>query len=527
MQKDIFISYKNDGSGNQFATRLCADLESFGYSVYFNSNEKRADSFPDRLKDAVSNCTDFILVVSKGCIEQLIANKEIDWVREEILTARKAEKHIIPILLENADFPSNANVMPEELRFLPHIDAIRFPEQYLKSPFSELTTTLFSKNDGQLSYRYTYNENSNYNITERFRSRLNEAENGDVEAMYEVALISYYGMSTINEDTADRDFERAIYWLRKVADSDHDLRFHALNLIARMYYQGHIPDEPQSYEKAFKYHLLASEKCVASVSGVAFMKRIGVGCEFDFEGILEYYKHLIHSGDSMAVMAQARFLTSYGKYNEALELFESMETVSPEAEYQIGLLYKSGAVFDPPKPDYIQAAYYFRNAAEENHLQAAFEYAMMCFRPTGKFKKNFKDAEKYFTIAADGGIAEAQYMLGCMYNSGHVTKDKQKAIFYFEKARSQGHSLSAFELSLIYQQSAFKNYEQAFNCASLAASHGMAEGEFILGNLLFWGRGCQSDINKALEMYTKAYDHGLYNALIMKNQVLDLKKNLN
>ena len=114
-----------------------------------------------------------------------------------------------------------------------------------------------------------------------------------------------------------------------------------------------------------------------------------------------------------------------------------------------------------------------------------------------------------------------------MYNSGHVTKDKQKAIFYFEKARSQGHSLSAFELSLIYQQSAFKNYEQAFNCASLAASHGMAEGEFILGNLLFWGRGCQSDINKALEMYTKAYDHGLYNALIMKNQVLDLKKNLN
>jgi len=31
-QKDIFISYKNDGSGNQFASRLFRDLEEMGYS---------------------------------------------------------------------------------------------------------------------------------------------------------------------------------------------------------------------------------------------------------------------------------------------------------------------------------------------------------------------------------------------------------------------------------------------------------------------------------------------------------------
>lgn len=33
INKDIFISYKNDGSGNQFASRLSRDLEEFGYSV--------------------------------------------------------------------------------------------------------------------------------------------------------------------------------------------------------------------------------------------------------------------------------------------------------------------------------------------------------------------------------------------------------------------------------------------------------------------------------------------------------------
>ena len=57
-KKDIFISYKNDGSGNQFANRLCRDLEESGYSVYFNSNEERAHSFPERIKNAVVECKD-------------------------------------------------------------------------------------------------------------------------------------------------------------------------------------------------------------------------------------------------------------------------------------------------------------------------------------------------------------------------------------------------------------------------------------------------------------------------------------
>lgn len=29
-RKDIFISYKNDGEGNNFAARLCGDLEELG-----------------------------------------------------------------------------------------------------------------------------------------------------------------------------------------------------------------------------------------------------------------------------------------------------------------------------------------------------------------------------------------------------------------------------------------------------------------------------------------------------------------
>ena len=46
LKKDIFISYRNDDSGNQFASRLCRDLDELGYSVYFNPNETRGNNFP-------------------------------------------------------------------------------------------------------------------------------------------------------------------------------------------------------------------------------------------------------------------------------------------------------------------------------------------------------------------------------------------------------------------------------------------------------------------------------------------------
>ena len=86
-----------------------------------------------------------------------------------------------------------------------------------------------------------------------------------------------------------------------------------------------------------------------------------------------------------------------------------------------------------------------RSVFYNNHLAAANEYATMCMRPPGRFKKNFKEAEKYFKIAADGGNSVAQYMLGYMYRTGLAERNLEKAIRYFEKAKEQNISCAAFE----------------------------------------------------------------------------------
>lgn len=523
-KKDIFLSYRNDDSGNHFASRLCRDLDEMGYSVYFNPYEDRGNNFPERLKAAVTQCKDFVLILSKGCLAGLKnPDKQVDWVKEELLTAWNEKKHIIPILMDGVDMPSSKEELPPEIQFLTYIDAVRLPEQYLRIPFAELTCILQAKQNGKGLYKDSFNNNEQYQLGEDIQQLLEKANAGDVRSMYEAGLLFYYGATNAEGTASGWDYEQAMYWLRKVSQSDDDLKYHADNIIARLYYLGAVPGEAQSYEKSFEYHTKAAPKCPYSASNQGFMMKYGIGCSYDFAGIVDFYKNNMNQNDDLMLRQYADFLISSGKYAEALEVYESMEVQNPQVQYDIGCIYRDGRMCNPPEPDIMQAAYYFRDAADNGHIDAAYEYGLLCFRPRGKFRKNFRNAEKYLKMAADSGHTNAQYVLGFMYKGGHVTKDYEKAVMYFEKAKENGHSFSALELACLYQQPECLNYQRAFQCAEIAAAHGSNEGMFILGNLLFWGRGCKADMAKAYEMYQQAYEHGLYDGLIMKEKIEKIK----
>ena len=523
MSKDIFISYRNDGCSNQFAHRLASDLTDLGYSVYFNPNEQHSDCFPDRLKNAVKACKDFILVLSPSCIQRLCRDDDIDWVREELLTAKENGKNIIPVLVDGATMPSRPEDMPENLSFLPYVDAVKLPDEYKDSPFTTLLVGLNSKQDGRDHYKNAFNSNPDYPVNAVFEQLQAQAKDGHVEAMYELAMMHYYGVTSA-QGQSNWDYEQAVYWLRQVSEADHPLRHEAENILARMYYNGTVPAEPQSYEKAMEYIERAAPYSEYAKSQKAYHLREGIGCEFDFNRYLEFLNEGFDTGDNMRAVGLANFYIKYGKYHEAMQIYDTIEKLTPDMNYQIGMLYRNGVLENPPKPDFMQAAFYLRNAADENHIKAAYEYAMLCFRPTGRFRKDFRSAEKYLKIAADGGLVDAQYVLGFMYKSGHVARDLPKAVEYLEKARAQGHSFSAMELVCVYQQPEVQNYQRAYECAVMAAEHGVAEGEFFLANLLLLGRGCEPDMNKAYELYKRSFAHGIHYASVMIARIDQLKQ---
>ena len=523
MNKDIFISYKNDNAGNNFATRLKEDLENSGYSVYFNPDENHSGDFPERLRDAIKTCKDFILVVSQGCLIQLMENNKIDWIREEILTAYYEHKHIIPIMMSGVEMPKDKDDMPAELRFLPDIDNITMPEQYKKSPFEELIKAFISKAEKDDIYRDADNSNISYDVHEDFKKTLENAKSFSSNAMYEAANMYYYGFSSSTK-TSDRDFDKAYELFKELTKTENEYKAAAESMLGRMYYDGTVPGEKQSYEKALEYHRSSAsntEHFGYSATRVAFMQQYARGCDFDFDEIEKYYLSFIENGDDIIKMNLGNFYENYGQFEKAAEMYNSMEITNPIAEYKLGMLYKKGVLNNPIKPDYVQASYHFQNAVncEYPHPDAANQLGLLYFAPTGKFRKNFETAQRYFEISADMGNCSAQYMLGYMYEFGYVKKDIQLAIHYFTMAANQGEINSYHHLAMLYQQSECKNYHKAFKYAKTSASNSIPEGEFIYANLLYMGRGCTADEVKALEFYHRALEHGMEQAAFMIEKI--------
>ena len=229
--KDIFISYKNDGEGNNFAARLSKDLRDRGFSVYFNPDEQHAGDFPDRLRLAVEECKDFLLIVTRACLEQLINNEDVDWIREEVLTAKKHKKNIIPLLMPNTSMPKDNTIMPDALRFLPNQDAITMPETYDRSPLDQMLSWLVSKGIKDDEYKDAFNLNSNFDVQKKFESIMVESNAGNVRAKYQLALFYYYGI-TSEDGQSVRDYKKAFDLFDEVYKSNSTLKYHAATMIA-------------------------------------------------------------------------------------------------------------------------------------------------------------------------------------------------------------------------------------------------------------------------------------------------------
>lgn len=516
MKKDIFISYRNDGIGNNFATRITNDLRQKGYSVYFNPDEARSGDFPERLEQAIAECKDFICIITDEYLANLIANEKICWIREELLCAKRNGKNIVPLLVNGAKMPNDATVLTEPLQFFPKIDAFVFPEQYISSPFNMLCGILLSKNDGTNGFRDVDKSSELFDPNQSIELVLEKANHGDERAMTCAGIYYFYGIA------GERNLKKAAEWFKKVSAIDGECSSTANRFMASLYYSGSMPREEQSYEKSYEYHLKSSVGDLYSAGQVGFMMSIGSGCKYDYKKTEEYFLNILDTMDNPRKNTLCKFYMEHGEFRKAAEIYKGMADSFPEAAYQLGLLYKRGVLCEPFMPDYEKSAFYLQMALDNGYITAAFELGVLYFNPTGNFKKDFLKAHKYFHIAADNGDSNAQYMLGYMYYYGHVEKNLQKSLKYHEMAASHGHLLSIAYLAILYQIPEIHNYEKAFKYAKIAADCGDAPSEFVLGTLYLAGRGCSPDEDKAYICFKHAAENGAPEAKYLLMQMDEL-----
>ena len=516
VKKDIFISYRNDGVGVNFATRIANDLNNAGYSVYFNPDEARSSDFPERIEEAIMDCKDVICIVSAGYLAKLIENEKVCVIRDELIYAKKYGKKIIPLLVDGAKMPNDDSVLPDEVKFFRNIDAYTFSDQYLHSPFEILCEVLSSKRDGKNGFRDVYQSSELFDPDKSLENILDMAHEGNPKAMLTAGIYYYYGIS------GGKDERKAAYWLKKVSDIGGEYAPMADKFIARMYYAGSIPREDQSYEKSYEYHVRSAKGDLYSAGQVGFMRTIGSGCRYDYRQTETYYLSILDSLDNPRKDTFCKFYIEHGEFEKAAKIYKEMAATYPNAAYQLGLMYKRGVLSTPFQPDYTKAEMYFQMALDHGFTAAALELGTLYFNPTGKFRKDFVKAQNYFQIAAEKGSADAQYMLGYMYFYGHVEKNLELSVEYFEKSARQGHVLSASHLALLYQIPEVHNYERAFQYCKFAADCGDTPSEFVLGTMYLSGRGCEADEDKAYLCFKHAAENGDHEAMLMLEQMEEL-----
>ncbi len=181
--------------------------------------------------------------------------------------------------------------------------------------------------------------------------------------------------------------------------------------------------------------------------------------------------------------------------------------------------------------DYREAVQWYRLAADQGLAGAQFKLGWMYANGEG-VPQDHREAMQWYRLAADQGLAEAQFNLGWMYANGEgVPQDHREAVKWYRLAADQSYAEAQFNLGWMYangegvpqdHREAIKwyrlatdqgyanaqNHREAVQWYRLAADQGHADAQFNLGVMYAKGEGIPQDYREAAQWYRLAADQG-------------------
>ncbi len=168
--------------------------------------------------------------------------------------------------------------------------------------------------------------------------------------------------------------------------------------------------------------------------------------------------------------------------------YQELETMAfdgvHDAQHDIAALYIVGK--NGVAQDYTRAAYWFDKAAQGGIANATYNMGVLYQQGLG-VKQDIAQAVRWYISAADQGHGEAAYNLGISYIEGiGVEYNPYKAALHFEQAASAGIKEAAYNLGLIYENSLLGSAKprEALMWYKIAADQGLPEAQNALGQLV-------------------------------------------
>lgn len=174
-------------------------------------------------------------------------------------------------------------------------------------------------------YQYLANSNINYNVRLDFLKTLEQANDENERAMFEIACMYFYGFASENSEHGTTNYAEASKWLKIILEK-YDRQMDvpefvvcAYTMLANMYYSGVVIREEQSFSKTIsmlekvlanteKYNFNFEKECEKAIH----MMIGGIGISFDFEEILKYLEQHEISCSNNAKNSILKFYMRYG-----------------------------------------------------------------------------------------------------------------------------------------------------------------------------------------------------------------------
>lgn len=211
-----------------------------------------------------------------------------------------------------------------------------------------------------------------------------------------------------------------------------------------------------------------------------------------------------------------------GDYKTALKILPKLGRKGHAgAQLELGNMLSIYAELRQNKQDHAEAAEYFqkaaswwRLAAEQGVAVAQFNLGVLYANGEG-VPQDYGEALSWYQLAGEQGHSDAQHNLGVLYDDGKgVQQDHAMAVSWWLKSAEQGNAESQYSLGNNYNvgEGVPQNLATAVSYYRKAAEQGQVNAQYNLGYCYDHGRGVSIDTEKAIFWYRKAAEQGHVNA---------------
>ena len=449
MVHDIFISYRREG-GFETAWYLFEHLKRDGYRVTFDLDSLRNGRFDEALLARIDECTDFIVVLSKGCFDRTVDPnfpQENDWMRRELGHALEKKKNVIPILLGGYETPRQ---LPPDIDKVRHMNGPSYSKEYIDSFYGKLKTFLQAR------------PRSFFAFLRLFFRKIRElfiAESYSDERQVEGENMAVASKSEIEGDAAENVLQKEMEQpkldeVERCAQAGSDVQKDSGSLEGDALEVGEDVDAtreaPSKFDSNCCPQASMGEECVAQGTATAMIgfeesevqTEETPGGETPCDPAGQCVADIQRDGKLAQTNTGGRDgnLKEKGVDQDHKERAKRCKMAAAhgdvKAQYRLGEMYEHG---NGVKKDIGRAVRWYRAAAEHGNSDAQCKLGWMCELGVGS-QQNLLEAREWYLKAAEQGDAIAQFALGNLYEDGRgVQQNRAEAIKWLKMAAKQGY----------------------------------------------------------------------------------------